>query len=132
MIQKLKLVDSNVVYASAKITKVEIVVAIPEDILGMYFDYVRPVEDEKLSYFEKIDKYTKFSGVAKKRDGDALDPMVGISVAEARAWIKAKKRYRAMLKALYSKLFAVRQDIVETVEDLDSDIQHNLDYISKK
>lgn len=134
MIEKIKLGSSRVVYQNDDITKVEITVTYPEKIWNLYFELIlmREMNRRKIYDNDFINNYLTFSAVAKRSDGDNADPVVGVSVAEARAWIKAKKCYRRMLKELYNELFGVRQNIIETIEDVDSDIAHNIDYISRK
>ena len=135
MIEKVKLGSSRVVYQNDDITKVEITVTYPEKIWELYYDLIlnREMNRRKINDADFIiNNYLTFSAVAKRSDSDNADPVVGVSVAEARAWIKAKKCYRRMLKELYNELFGVRQNIIETIEDVDSDIAHNIDYISRK
>lgn len=136
MIEKVKLGSSRVVYQNDDITKVEITVTYPEKIWELYYDLILNREMIRRKIYDTgdfiINNYLTFSAVAKRSNGDNADPTVGVSVAEARAWIKAKKCYRRMLKELYNELFGVRQNIIETIEDVDSDIAHNIDYISRK
>lgn len=137
MVQKLKLRSSDVVFQNDKVTKVEIWIDAPYDIMFAYWIHVlnKTAEEwynETDEVCDFVNKMTIFTGVAKRKDSDLRDDVVGVAVAEAKAWVKAKTCYRNALIALHNNLFAMQEDIYETIEDLESDIAHNLDYISRK
>lgn len=131
MIRKLKLANREVVFQNDKITKVDITISYPALVYDLY---IRLNVGETTGFLKPncpLPPIT-FSGIARKGNDDTFDPEVGVSIAEARAWMKAKKFYAYMLKCVHNSMFAFDQDVVETAEDVESDIEHNREYIARK